>query len=177
VAYLKVPPYSATVVANYFLELAKRDGRALDPMKIQKLVFLAHGWYLTLTGKPLITERIEAWQFGPVIRSLYSAFRDAGSGPINHPACQVQFVGQRLISSPIVLEDIDSPVNRQVKEVLDETWKVYRDFSGPQLSNLTHLPGSPWEQTWNSSWQKQGLVIDDHLIQQYFASLASHEHA
>ena len=174
---VRVPPYDARAVANYFLELSRRDGKSLDQMKVQKLVFLAHGWYLALTGKPLITERIEAWRFGPVVRSLYAAFREAGSGPITRPACQFQLVEGRLVSTPIQLEDLDNIFNRQAKQVLDEIWRVYGGFSGPQLSNLAHMPGTPWANTWATTPEKTGLVIDDSVIRNYFQGLPSHEYA
>jgi uncharacterized phage-associated protein len=166
----RTPPYDAKAVANYFLGLAEKDGKTLDPMKIQKLVYLAHGWYLALTGKPLVTERIEAWLYGPVIRSLYSAFQDAGSGPIQAPAREAQFADGKLAF--VVSPRIQDSASDETRQILDEVWRVYGGFTAVQLSNLTHQPGSPWEITWNSSKDKEGLVIDDKLIQQYFENQA-----
>ena len=46
--------YSAKEIANYFLELsAKKD---ISPLKIQKLVYIAHGWHLALYGEPLVQD-------------------------------------------------------------------------------------------------------------------------
>ena len=178
-AIVRNPPYDAKAVANYFLELAGRDGRTLDPMKIQKLVYLAHGWHLALTGKPLVTERIEAWQYGPVIRSLYAAFQDAGSGPIKAPAREAQFADGKVVFvvSPRI-QDLQDPANEETRKILDEIWKVYGGFTAVQLSNLTHEQGSPWEITWSRSKDKEGLVIDDKLVQEYFENQARlHESA
>jgi uncharacterized phage-associated protein len=61
-------PYPAAAIANEFIKVAKRNGVLLTPMKLQKLVYFAHGWYLALLGKPLINEPVEAWKFGPVIQ-------------------------------------------------------------------------------------------------------------
>lgn len=174
-AYLKTPPYDAKAVANYFLELAERQGKKLDAMKIQKLVYLAHGWHLAITGKPLITERVEAWLYGPVVRSLYSAFRDAGSGPITRPACDPDFVSGRVV---LTVPRIDDSADPETRQILDEVWRVYGDFSAIQLSNLTHQPDTPWAKIWNASEDKNGLIIDDDLIKQYFVNQArTHEPA
>lgn len=54
--------YSAKEIANYFLELsAKKD---ISPLKIQKLVYIAHGWHLALYGEPLVQDELaEAWEY------------------------------------------------------------------------------------------------------------------
>src|SRR6266567_4143255 len=96
-------PYEAKSIANYFLDLAKDRGKQIDPMQMQKLAYFAHGWCLGLKDFPFITERIEAWRYGPVIRELYSAFKDAGSGPITHPAYDVLFMGNdAVLSAPSI---------------------------------------------------------------------------
>ncbi len=56
-------PVSAKLVANYFLKKAAAEGVTLDPMKLQKLVYIAHGWHLGLLGAPLLRSPIEAWTY------------------------------------------------------------------------------------------------------------------
>jgi uncharacterized phage-associated protein len=172
--FLRVPPYDARAIANYFLELAKRDVKTLDLMKIQKLVYLAHGWSLAISGKPLITDKVEAWKYGPVIRSIYREFAHAGSGPIKQPAFDAKFIDGKLVFSPLKLEDIGDPENENVKRLLNEVWKAYGGYSGIQLSNYTHEVGSPWADTWRS---EGGIdIIPDALIKTYFEGLAAQAH-
>jgi uncharacterized phage-associated protein len=61
--------YDARAIANQFLELAKADAESLDPMKLLKPVYLAHGWNLPIKDEPLLRERIEAWPYGLVVPS------------------------------------------------------------------------------------------------------------
>ena len=35
-------------IANRFIALASADGRALDQIQLQKLVYIAHGWFLAI---------------------------------------------------------------------------------------------------------------------------------
>src|SRR5947209_3400405 len=88
-------PYDAKAIANYFLDLAEAEAKSLTPMKLQKLVYYAHGWHLALTGRPLLDEEIQAWSFGPVIRSLYNEFREFGAEPITRRACLVEPAADR----------------------------------------------------------------------------------
>ncbi|WP_053097881.1 type II toxin-antitoxin system antitoxin SocA domain-containing protein [Candidatus Coxiella mudrowiae] len=42
------------------------------------MIYLAHGAWLETRNKPLINESIEAWRYGPLIRSLYEAIKGNG---------------------------------------------------------------------------------------------------
>ena len=57
----------------------------LTPIHILKLVYIAHGWSLAIGEHPLIRNEIEAWEYGPVIRSLYDAVKRYGRDPISAP--------------------------------------------------------------------------------------------
>ena len=72
-------PVRARAVANEFIHLAKADGRSLTPLQLIKLTYIAHGWMLTLYGRPLIVDAVEAWKYGPVIPDLYQATRLYGA--------------------------------------------------------------------------------------------------
>lgn len=83
--------YDPRAIANRFLVVAKSCGQELTPMKIQKLVYYAHGWHLAIKATSLIDEQVEAWPFGPVIPSLYHAFRHFGRLPVTAPAVIYSF--------------------------------------------------------------------------------------
>jgi len=64
--------HSSISVAKYLLDNKEEDsGPSFSPMKIIKLVYIAHGWMLGINGLPLMKDPIEAWRYGPVIRELY----------------------------------------------------------------------------------------------------------
>jgi uncharacterized phage-associated protein len=50
----------------------------IDPMKLQKLLYLAAGHYLVLTGESMFTEPIEAWVHGPVVHAVYKTYEAEG---------------------------------------------------------------------------------------------------
>ena len=80
---------NALAVANYFVELSKRDKVPLHLLGLVKRVYIAHGFSLAITGRPLIDprfDRIEAWKYGPVIPSVYHSFKHNKYDPITEPA-------------------------------------------------------------------------------------------
>ncbi len=78
--------HSVIDVANYFLSLVNEDqGEGITNMKMQKLVYYAQGFSLAMLNKPLFEEPIEAWQYGPVVPTLYHAFKKYGNVPLPQP--------------------------------------------------------------------------------------------
>lgn len=157
-------PYSAKAVANYFLDLAKAKGESLDPMKLQKLVYFAHGWFLAVYGKPLLDEQVQAWDYGPVIQTLYHEFKDYGSGPITDYAFDFTLP---KFEKPIIPTEDQGTI-----AVLNRIWEVYGKYTGIQLSNMTHAPGSPWHEALEGKEGLRSVSIPNELIRKHFVAKA-----
>ena len=157
--------YSAKAIANYFLEKGWKKGIELSPLKLMKLVYLAHGWYLGSTQKPLIRDYVHAWTYGPVIPELYHEFKKYGNQPIGECAREVEDSdGDFRVHEPLVKDKL-------TKQFLDIIWGGYKDYSASQLSAMTHQSGAPWDTTKKSSdsnKSKRDPVIDDDVIQEYY---------
>ena len=163
--------YESIAVANYFLELAEKEGdQSVTPMKLQKLVYIAHGWHLAIYDRPLIKERVEAWDWGPVIRELYDAFKHFGSDPITGRGKVTKFTlypNSYNLDVPIV-----DPVDTQTTSLLDEVWSVYKEYDGLELGRMTHIDGAPWSQAWrNRRKGDRNIAIDDTIIKEYYGRL------
>jgi uncharacterized phage-associated protein len=169
-------PFEAVAVANHFLEQAKAEGQTLNPMKVQKLVYFAHGWHLAIYDRPLLLERVEAWKYGPVVRELYHELKEFGSGPITKPITVLRFdrkpesrIGASVrIVVPFMDAEGDPDSAAAATAVVDRVLKVYGRYSAVQLSNATHVEGSPWDITWKQCKGERNTVIDDELIKADF---------
>src|SRR5262245_11323328 len=122
-------PYNAKAIANEILDLAAADGKPLSQMKLQKLVYYAHGWNWALMDKPLLDEQIQAWNFGPVIRTLYRAFRRFGAGDITSKASEVRKAHGRLMVHEPKVDDCNTEDNQFTRKLLRKIWEVYGDYS------------------------------------------------
>jgi uncharacterized phage-associated protein len=170
-------PYPAAAIANEFLHLAKEENRHLTPMKLLKLVYFAHGWYLALAGRPLINEPVEAWKFGPVISSLYHALKKFGNTPIREFVTEDACFGFADPNPHVFsIDDAqDKAENTVAKNLAKRIWELYGGFSPFQLSNLTHEPGSPWHGTTTKD-KKRNAPISEDSIRKYFLGQAENKH-
>lgn len=165
-------PCDSKAVANYFLELAKRDGVTLSPMKVQKLVYFAHGWHLAIYGEPLIDDTVEAWEFGPVIPTLYHEFKKYGNGAITSPAAKLVLEeGDDWTTKGSFTYIVPKLHDDAVQTFLDVIWEKYQKFSAVQLSNLTHVEGSPWLEVYSKNVGRKNVDIPDDNIKAYFEKL------
>lgn len=142
----------AVAVAKYILDRAHSMGLTLTPMQLLKLVYIAHGWMLGRHGRPLFNEQVQAWQYGPVVPSVYQAVKQFGSSPITNINCM-----------PADGFDADE------QGMMDFVVKNYGAANGIMLSTATHQPGTPWHQTWSVA--HNSAPISNDLIQSFYATL------
>jgi uncharacterized phage-associated protein len=150
-------PYSAIKVANEFLRLGNEDSppRGLTPLQLLKLVYMAHGWSLIHLQQPLLNEQAQAWQYGPVVPSLYHAIKQFGAGTISYP----------------IPGDTDpQQLSADAVGLIAAVYKAYGHLSGVQLSNMTHQPDTPWSKAWTHAGKN--AVISNNEIQQHYRKLA-----
>jgi uncharacterized phage-associated protein len=156
--------YTARSVSYYFLLKAFEEKREITVLKLLKLLFLAYGHYYAIHRKKLFSEEINAWKFGPVVRSVYDEFKKYGNEPLQDLLYNEDFAGMvHWEVSEFLAEDL---------KFLDLVWGAYKSMSPYQLVSLTHLPGSPWSSTTSDGedigWNK---VIPDTDIYDYFVEL------
>lgn len=158
--------YDSRVIANKFLELAKKADWSLTPMQLLKLVYIAHGWMLGLHGRPLIKEKVEAWQYGPVIRSLYDAIRSFKSNPVE---------GLIDLRDAPGSESIQGNLNHAEEKIVKDVFEGYGKLSALTLSRITHKKGSPWDRTYRPG--SFGVEIPNDFILEYYTELAKRANA
>lgn len=147
--------YSYNDVANWFLVEGKGE---ISPKKLQKLVYYAYAWVLTLlndSSEELNTRlfedaKFEAWVHGPVLRDLYAKYASYGFENIEEPKEQPEFV-----------ED--------VQDILEQVWEVYGDYSADQLESMTHQE-DPWKNARKGllPLDSSSTLIDDRDIFKYY---------
>jgi uncharacterized phage-associated protein len=130
-------------VANELLDAAEDVRSKVDPLQLQKLLYLAQGWTLGLTGDPLFREPIEAWEYGPVVPEVYHSVKMFGASPIRGRLKAFNQVRRQVVTARELFDELES-------EILKAIWEKYGSWSGSKLISLTHQKGSPWWQARHS---------------------------
>ena len=157
--------HDARQVANFLLDYADARSVALTNMAVLKHIYFAHGWHLASRRLPLISNRIEAWEHGPVIRSVYDCFKSFGATPVTSRATVVDWESGEIVEARAAFSD-------ETITLLRSTLTYYAGYGAFELSALTHEPGGPWDRVWNARDGKVRLnmEISNRAIHEYFLS-------
>ena len=148
--------HDARAVANVMIERGIEDGNPLTPLQIIKLTYLCQAWMLAMYNRPMFRQQVEAWEYGPVIADVYHILKDNKRFPVNYP-----------------MPSFTQKFDEEEEHILNEVFRVYGDWSGGQLSRLTHQPGSPWYKTRQEDPLRRHLPIDNERIREYYAAILS----
>ena len=158
---------NATSLANYFIDIAKRDEVDLTLFGLMKRVYITHGFCLAIYNRPAINSRfdsVEAWKYGPVIPSVYHSFKHNRSNPIKEKSLFViekNDAGSFDFVTP-ELEDL------QIRSVAEFVWRRYHGYDDKQIIDLTHQKGTPWHFCYEEGKNKD---IPDYITKVYYDNL------
>lgn len=120
-------------------------GWSVSNLALQKILYVAHMVHLGRTQKPLLPEIFEAWDYGPVIPSLYHQVKMFGAGPV-----QDVFYGARELPEG------------EEKANLIEVVNFLAPMSPGQLVKMTHWDDGAWAKFYKPG--VRGLAIPNEAI-------------
>lgn len=140
---------STLAIANFFIRKSLKEKKPITQIKLQKLIYFAHGFYLALKEEPLVSEKIEAWQFGPVIPSVYHKFKKWSNNPIDE----------------VLIENSENLIiNQEDIDFLDLVWHKFSNYSAAQLVELSHENEGPWYRAIEKSKALVGFIVPNIII-------------
>ena len=147
---MSYPLYSS----NNFIEQSKKDKiNDLTPMKLQKLLYFLNIEFYKIVGENLFSEFFQPWKYGPVLTSVYHQFKHYNANNITN-----------FYESENGKYRILSKKDKYFNLAFNNTWKKYHNFSGIELSELTHKPGTPWHKAFIN---KQLYIDTDDIVNYY----------
>lgn len=145
--------YNALSVARHIIDYCNEQGRGISNLKLQKILYFVQAEFLVSTPKnqPCFKDRIEAWDFGPVVPNVYHQYKMFGSAAI--PAR----INERLIP---YLEEILPDDQVMIESIVDDASR----YSASQLVEITHHQ-APWVNAYRRGLNTE---ITNESILEYF---------
>ena len=137
--------YDALTIAKYIINKIHPE-----PLKLQKLLYLAQGYSYAFYDRPLFNDEMEGWVHGPVVKSVYEKFKE-----YQYNAIDISFQ----------IEDLEE----EAKEVVDYVIKTFSKYDGKYLENLSHGQ-EPWimSRTGLDPDERSDKTISKEIIANYF---------
>ncbi|WP_338363967.1 Panacea domain-containing protein [Candidatus Xenohaliotis californiensis] len=141
----------SNVIADFFIKKVNKNlekEESITHLKLQKILYYSYVWYLVLKKKRIFEDPIEAWPYGPVIRSQYDRLKKYGSNNITLDAIES--------SADIASDDL--------VVFLDTIWDAYGQYSTGRLVEKTHEE-APWQEVCCN----KDKIITDNAIEDFYA--------
>lgn len=142
--------YSALAVSQYIIDHEWEKDRPVSNLRLQKLLYFIQGYFYMCYGHRCFDDKIEAWDFGPVIPNIYHEYKIYGS-------CIIITRKTNLIVT----------LSQEAKERIDEFLDVAKMYSTSRLVNISKNQ-SPWEKTYIPCFSKE---ITAERMKEYFSNL------
>lgn len=140
---------NSVLMAKYLLNKAYEKEIPMSMTKLQKMLYALDG-VLLANNANVLNENCRAWQYGPVYPRVFMYFRK------EEDAYNKIFSDENFssIKNHKKIDLIDKVINLVIEKLGNHT--------GTELSNWSHVEGSPWSKT------ERGSKINKTLIKRYF---------
>lgn len=159
--------YNALDVSRYVIEYSNQKEYGISNLKLQKILYFIQAFFLISkeNGSPCFKEKIEAWDFGPVVPEVYREYKQYGSSDIPTMTSYIEFDEENIWNSrrklygDHVIAEEDA---KRINAVVDQ----FSRYSATDLVTLTHNQ-APWE---NAYVPHRNNEITKEAIKEYFSS-------
>lgn len=129
--------------------LANLSGWTLSNLEMQKILYLAHMFYLGRTGEPLVHGQFEAWDYGPVHPDLYHRVKIYGSDPVGN-----------------VFHSIPDMVAGPERDIISEAYQTLGKAGAGRLVKATHRPNGAWA-TYYLPGARKRVLPNSAILKEY----------
>ena len=141
--------YKALEVSRYVIRYCDSKNSNVSNLKLQKILYFIQAEFLVDTGERCFPERIEAWDFGPVVPEVYRRYKIYGGSYIPVPKNDDYFTFSK--------ED-----KKRIEHIVDECIP----YSAAQLVEITHHQ-TPWIEAYHQERIGEN-EISPESIQRFF---------
>lgn len=135
--------YNVLEVCRHIINYSNSKNYEISNLKLQKLLYFVQGCFLVDKDAPCFNEKIEAWDFGPVVPEAYQEYKIYGATNIPKVTRYFYFNPNNLFDSGYK-EFTDNVIEDNDKELINDVVDSLSAMSAMGLVEYTHQQ-SPWK--------------------------------
>ena len=154
-------PLEASDVANYILSL-----KPMTHLKLQKILYICYERFYRATDKLLYTNKIVAFEYGPVTKDVFRRYYRNRSVLTNDRNDDKVILVQNGAISPTVAKVMLSENGLSIMDIVRSVVSQYEDMDPWDLVNLTHEKGTAWDIAFNNIGRNAEItkdIMDDSI--------------
>lgn len=133
--------------AYYLVNIFKKHEKPVTQIHIQKLMFLFEAYYMNMKDVSFLYEcEFKAWNFGPVAIPLYKRFKVYGKN-------EICLTDEEMAQG--------NSISNEKKQLMEELFEAFKEFSAMDLVKFTHAEGSPWKEAWES--EEYSVILKERM--------------
>lgn len=136
-------PYNVLDVSRYVINYSNEKEYGISNLKLQKILYFIQAYFLTSQSNACFQERIEAWDFGPVVPEAYREYKQFGSTNIPAMLSFINFDDEDIWLSERKVYD-NTIISGNDKTLINNVVDKFSDYSATDLVTLTHKQ-APWK--------------------------------
>ena len=122
-------------------------------IELHKILYLCHVMYAGTYKSPLFKEDFEAWDYGPVLPTLYEKMKCFGA----------EVIFDIFGVAPLIKSD---PSEKKEYDIIEKYGKVFYGYTPSELINITHCRKGAWDKNYKSG--VRGIIIPfEDILQEY----------
>lgn len=134
--------YRVLDICKYVVYYSNKNNYGISNLRLQKILYFIQAYFLRIKRKPCFKEKIEAWDFGPVVPEAYRHYKYFGAGEIPD------------YRDPLIKFD-----QRQDRKIIEGVVDLLSKYTTTQLVEMTHRQ-YPWRKNY-MPYANNEISIDD----------------
>lgn len=158
-------PYDVLDVSRYVINYSNDKEYGISNLKLQKILYFIQAYFLTNEpkGSACFNDKIEAWDFGPVVPRAYQEYKQYGSTNIPNMSSFIDFDDNNIWKSERKYFD-SSVILMEHRNMINAVVDKFANYSATDLVTLTHKQ-APWK---NAYVPHMNNEITISAIREYF---------
>lgn len=155
--------YNVLDVCRYVINYSNDKNYGISNLKLQKLLYFIQAFFIKCTSDICFREKIEAWEFGPVVPEAYREYKQYGSGNIPRISAYVEINNENIWNSKVREYNSDI-IKEDDKQLINMVIDGFADYTATDLVEITHNQ-SPWIESYVPYMNNE---ITPQMLKEYF---------